>query len=197
MFLRNNTMRITRIFKNLKSVIAMPGGKTTRHDVILVFFTIISIILAALFIPFRLNLVIEMKDNRLLHSWDIKPQEKFVITYLHSVNKSPVEEYFLIENNHKLLLTKTAFRSFGVGIPCELEPGEEMYHYPDHIEIVKINRELPQILLAVGTVANHQITVHGKVFKLTDFARPQQTVRIYARRVSAYQLIRRGVSDRE
>jgi hypothetical protein len=113
------------------------------------------------------------------------------------VNKSPVQEYFLIRKDYKIILTKTAFRSFGVGIPCEPESGQKMIQYSDHIEIVKIDRELPQIVLAVGTIANHRITVHGRVYKLSNFARPQQTVRIYTRRVSAYEWIRRGVHDRE
>lgn len=171
----------------------MPGRCFARHGVIRYILLILitgTILTVALVTPFRMNLVVEDKDHRLLQRWDIRPGSEFLITYTHSVNKSPVDEYFQIRDDYSMVLAKTAFRSFGVGIPSELAAGEELRSFPDRMEIVNINRVIPQIVLAVGTIANHQITVGGHRMKMTDFARPQQTVRIYTRKISAYDLFK-------
>lgn len=184
------------LYQNIKSEFTVPGRCFLRHGVIWLIL-IIGAVWAALFIPFRMNLVVEAGNHRILQCWDIHPGSEFVITYTHSVNKTPVDEYFRIREDYTMVLTKTAFRSFGVGIPNELVAGEELRKFPDRMEIVNINRVIPQIVLAVGTVANHQIIVGGHRVKMTDFARPQQTVRIYIRKVSAYDLLRRDMCERE
>jgi len=185
-------MNMKALLENIKSALVMPGRCFPRHGVILM---IVAVLAAMVLVPFRMSLVVETENHRLLRCWDVRPGDEFVITYTHSVNKSPVEEYFRIREDYAVVLIKTAFRSFGVGIPSELAGGEELRVFPDRMEIVNINRVIPQIVLAVGTVADHQLTVGGRRMKMTDFAKPQQTVRIYTRKVSAYDLLRRDLHE--
>ena len=47
------------------------------------------------------------------------PNRRFVLSFIHSVQKTPVHEYFVISGDNKLVLDKTTYHSLGVGLPFQ------------------------------------------------------------------------------
>lgn len=124
----------------------------------------------------------------------------FIISYTHSVNKGRVKDYYTIKDDYTLLCDKSVFVSYGAGIP---EPQD----FPDAVfsvtsegyTITNINRNLKQLTMAVGIIANHAITIpksknavsnsqtefsDSKEFFLTDFFEPQTSIILQIKRVS-------------
>ena len=122
----------------------------------------------------------------------------FIISYTHSVNKGRVKDYYTIKPDYTLLCDKSVFLSYGAGIP---EPQD----FPDAVfsvtsegyTITNINRNLKQLTMAVGIIANHSITIlnsnvvnsqtefsDSKEFFLTDFFEPQTSINLQIKRVS-------------
>ena len=133
-------------------------------------------------------MIIEV-SGEILYVEDVKPRDIFTVSYTHSVNKSPVDDVFEIQPDDSIMLKKTIFRSFGAGIPFELEGSQVLRSYDDRMELDNINRRVEQYLLFVGIVADHTFTMHGRQLHLNQLTQPQNTVCFEVRRVSLYALI--------
>jgi len=176
----------------------MPGKPlVTRHGPLIVGCGIILVALGVLFAPVcRRFAVIEEKTGRLVYCCKIKPGDFFQITYTHSVNKTAVDEFFKIEADYGILLTKTAFRSFGAGIPYEIEPGQKLTVYPDRTEISGLNLRIPKLLLKVGVIADHKLIVNRRTLPLKQLTRPQRTIRLEVLRVPLISLLRGDLGEK-
>jgi len=170
---------------------AVLPGRHRSARFISVALIIIVLFAAALFVPFqRKLLVIEMNTGRILYHTNVKPGDTFSISYTHSINKSPVDDILEIQRDYSLLLKKTIFRAFGVGIPSELENDQKMTVYADRTEIDNINRQIKECLVFVGVVADHRFRVHDDLIHLNHLTKPQRTVKFEVGKVSVFTLMR-------
>ncbi|MDE5798568.1 MAG: DUF1850 domain-containing protein, partial [Treponemataceae bacterium] len=97
----------------------------------------------------------------------------FVISYTHSVNKGRVHDFYGIDGG-MLVLEKTAFVSYGAGIPEASETdGARFAVTDDGYVITNLNRRLERLVMAVGVIAEHTMTVGGKEVLLTTLFAPQ------------------------
>ncbi|MBQ7456950.1 MAG: DUF1850 domain-containing protein [Desulfovibrio sp.] len=105
----------------------------------------------------------------------------FGIRFLHSVAKSPVEEWFC-RNNTKLYLEKTRYQDFGAGLPFAPGKGQEMRFVDKSIILDHIHTPLPSIPIRVGRIAKHTLLLPTPTgierYPLTDFAKPGQALTI-------------------
>lgn len=134
----------------------------------------------------------EEKTGKILFYTDVSPGDVFSVKYEHSVNKSPVEDVFEIEQDDGIKLTKTVFHSFGAGVPCEAEPGQVFIQKEDRLEIANINKHIDKYLLKVGTIAGHTLCIQGREIRLDHLAAPQQTLRFEVRRIPVYYILKGG-----
>lgn len=86
-------------------------------------------------------------------------KREFSIEYLHSVNKTPVQEHFVTAPDNLIILTGTEFRSLGVGTPFLPEEGQlvndqGVYRLTGMVrcfkEIRYISLDFTQLALLVG-----------------------------------------------
>ncbi|MBP5520379.1 MAG: DUF1850 domain-containing protein [Treponema sp.] len=118
----------------------------------------------------------------------------FVISYTHSVNKGRVHDFYRHTKDDKIELYKTAFVSYGAGIPEPQEtPGAVFSVNDDDYEISGLNRIVPKLFMAVGTIANHTIIFDDDLSKnevaLTDFFEPQTTIIFEYKKISIIEYI--------
>jgi len=148
-------------------------------------------VLAVFFLPVvRRFAIIEKNTGKILFTCDVKPEDTFSVIYTHSVNKSPVEDVFVIQPDYGIMVKKSVYYSFGAGIPYELEAGQELHVYDDRIEIDNINRDLQEYLLFVGTVADHTFVMKNHRIHLNQLTQPQQTVSFQVCRVPLIHLMK-------
>lgn len=120
-----------------------------------------------------------------------KKFEDFNIRFIHSVNRTPVNEYYKIDNN-KFILYKTCFYSYGAGMSDGSDIPNSSIHYNDDglIEIESLNKEFEKVTYYVGTFANHTLLAGNKEFMLKDLIEPKCPAVFEIKKVSIYTMIR-------
>lgn len=155
-------------------------------------------------IPFVSVLSIYARKNHseryFIYSKDLK---YFTISYTHSVNKGRVFDYYFPKtNNSGFILDKTRFVSYGAGIPePEETPGAVFEKTNDGYEISNLKREVPKLTMAVGLIANHEISfafdnsesyITGSnmiKYKLVDLFAPQTSIILENKRISIFEYL--------
>lgn len=100
----------------------------------------------------------------------------FVISYTHSVNKGRVHDFYVTDGG-MLVLEKTAFVSYGAGIPEASETdGARFVVTDDGYVIENLNRRIGRLVMAVGVVAEHSMTVGDKEVLLSTLFAPQTSL---------------------
>lgn len=113
---------------------------------------------------------------------------RFTLEYRHSVNRTPVREEFVALPGRGLLLTGTAFQSYGVGTP--FEPGEGRLVLRDgYIVLTGLHRQLPRLDLRVVPLNHYRLRCAGQDYPLNSYFAPEALVRITAERRSLLSLL--------
>ncbi len=100
----------------------------------------------------------------------------FCISYTHSVNKGRVHDYYRTDGT-VLVLDRTSFVSYGAGIPEAYETEGAVFSVDGgSYEITNLNRRLPRLLMAVGVIAEHAISIDDGEVPLKTLFVPQTSV---------------------
>jgi|GEM_PF-743592 hypothetical protein len=83
--------------------------------------SLLSLLLGAWFLLPVDVMVIQMEEGqkRLVILVKTSPGDEMVLTYVHSVERTPVEGRFRVSKRHRLLLSETRMASVGTGLPTE------------------------------------------------------------------------------
>ncbi|WP_134117930.1 DUF1850 domain-containing protein [Orenia marismortui] len=117
---------------------------------------------------------------------------EFAIEYMHSVEKTPVWDYFKVENG-KILLTGTRYESYGAGLPY-LQEYDYIVENEEFI-INGIDKVLDNIPVRVSDFAKHKFLVEDKEYKLYEMTRPQNLLIIEVENVSELAMLTRRIKQ--
>lgn len=155
---------------------------------VIICISVIVVIIALLFIPLFPRLVLNsVKNNKVNFIFNINKKE-FLISYTHSVNKGRIRDYYIINTNNDIVLDKTRFVSYGAGM-SDPQNDENIIITDDYIEINNIKKQIKDLYLFVGIVADHRIELDGKEIKLNTLFDPQVNIKIQYKRVSLSTII--------
>lgn len=121
-----------------------------------------------LFAPSKTVLSISSRKNPKLRVYSSEARTYgFIISYTHSVNKGRIHDFYKCnETDNKFVLKCTHFVSYGAGIPEPEEiPGASFIARDNCYIITNINRELPELVMAVGVIADHTFAVARPEYK--------------------------------
>lgn len=103
------------------------------------------------------------KNDFLLDIYEFDNEKEFSIEFIHSVNKSPVIDYYTIDNNNNIIITKTTYFGFGAGVQTELNDNEQIeYGKNGEMTVTNINKVISPLIYIVGTVSHHTININNK-----------------------------------
>jgi hypothetical protein len=106
----------------------------------------------------------------------------FAIRYIHSIHRTPVEEWFHIDSENQIILDRVIYESLGVGNPTTIEEGQTLRLLDGKLIIEGMNRVLGRFVLATGQViADHRLIIEGEEIPLADLCPPGTSVLIEAR----------------
>ena len=155
---------------------------------------IIILILALSFFsfkPIKKYFIIEsVKEGKILFIHNYEPGMKFGISYIHSVNKSEIIEYFFLGNNDAIYLSSAIFSSFGAGVSSYPDEGLKPFLFEkDFIKYEDINRIIDDFVIFIGTEAEHTLLISSKEIKLNKIALPMANIRIRAGKLSLAKIL--------
>jgi hypothetical protein len=101
---------------------------------------------------------------------DAPPGTLFSIWFLHSYDRSDVEEHYRVLDTDRILMSHMTFKSTlnGQGF----EAGTYRARSDGSAELTGIDREFDQVVFRLGSpdLANHTLHIHGRSLRLLDFA---------------------------
>ena len=122
-------------------------------------------------IPLHVLEIDAVKEERPVLVRTVRAGDEFSLGYIHSVELSPVRDYFRIDESYRIILCETTFRSLNTGLPSTLAGGERLIREGDHFRISGMNRALPFIDLQVQEKTDNTLLVGGvESFKLHALA---------------------------
>lgn len=134
---------------------------------------LIAVMAAAFFCPkstSKGSLILEDPKSKARYAgFDMAVGDTFSIEFIHSVNKSPVTDYFEIRSDG-IYGIKTVYYGFGAGVPTELEEGQTLTYGEDGSMILSgMEIKMNSLIYRVGTVSDHILTLpDGKEVSLRD-----------------------------
>jgi hypothetical protein len=147
------------------------------------------LVLAAGFIPLHgLEVRASGGTGRVVLLKRVAPGDTFTISFIHSVEKSEVTDYFRIDDDHRIILYQSEFSSLNTGLPAVVSEGEVFSRTDRGFRLSSINRALPEIQLWVHEDYGGSLSVDGKVVSLPALA-GNGLLRISTPRVFAWELL--------
>lgn len=135
---------------------------------------------------FHERTAIVLKDQKTGETKMLFPDDNYLkLGYTHSVLLTPVDEFFEITDDKKLVLYKTVYESLGVGLPYEQLSDTDFAVVDGKFEL-NLERHFDDINMIISPIAKHTITVNGNVQNILDlFSSPEQTTE-HARSIKIY-----------
>ena len=99
--------------------------------------------------------IIDYSTNKTIFSRRVLPGDNFSTSYIHSVEKTPVKEIFVIDNQYRIILSETQVSSSGAGLPSQIFNEEQFLLKDGKFIISNINRILPFIPLKIGKIRHN------------------------------------------
>ncbi len=102
------------------------------------------------------------KSGKVYGKYLMKQGDTFSVGFVHSVNKSPLTDYYEIRDDG-IYVVKTVYYGFGAGVEAELGEGEELTYGDDGSMIVTgFDKRMDNLEYIVGTVSDHILTINDK-----------------------------------
>ena len=100
---------------------------------------------------------------------------EFSIEFIHSVNKSPVKEYYIVADG-RIYLTAVRYESFGAGIPSELEDGQTMRLEDGTMLITGYDRHIPRLCYFISRTEGHALDIGAVKIMLDTLDAPGEPI---------------------
>ena len=154
----------------------------TRSKVKFMAAAIVSLAVAAAFLLSHMGTYLVLSNGNTGEEYAryrMSQEEEFSITFIHSVNATPVTDVYTVDEEGDIWLRKTIYYDFGAGVPFDLNEGESLsYDENGAMGISGIDREIPKFLIFVGTVSDHTLSLNGEEISLRDLCGRNAKVRI-------------------
>lgn len=158
---------------------------------VLKFILMFIIVTIIFFMPvFNMFTITDNESGKIVYLNKVSNIDNFYISFIHSVNRMPVNEYYRIINN-QFTIYKTTFYSYGAGMPDFEDLGQKPILKDGMVYIDNLNINMDSFSIFVGRVANHSLNFSNKTYYLSQLVRQGKSVLFKIKKVSLYTLLRR------
>lgn len=160
-----------------------------KKYIFVVSFIVIAVIL--LNVPMYSKFTISNgKTGEIVYIDDIANAKEFVVSFKHSVNRTPVNEFIKVEGNY-FIVYKTTFYSYGAGMPEYDNSNKQTVTINNGlVQIENIDLKLESFTYMVGTYADHTLSYLDKSMKLSDLIEPQNPAFFSLNRITTFEIIK-------
>jgi hypothetical protein len=108
------------------------------------------------------------ETGEVYETFSVREGSEFAVEFIHSVNKSPVKDVFVIRGG-ELVADRTVYSAFGAGVQTEIEDGQRLeYDSEGNMVVSGFDTVFPQVKYIVGTVYDHVLYIEGASISLTE-----------------------------
>lgn len=157
--------------------------KPLKNAVAIAAVTVIMAALSLIIGGSRYITVRERDTGKMIACYPAKDGDRFSVSFLHSVNRTPVEDIYEIEDGH-IFVEECLYYGFGAGVQSELNPGEVLTKTKDGGMLISgIHQNRDNVGYIVGTVYDHVLHVNGEEISLRELCGRNAAVRIHYERL--------------
>ena len=115
-------------------------------------------------------IIYNYNNGHIITEFPIKQDDYFSISFIHSVNKSPVIDYFQFNDNNEIFVYKTIYYNYGAGVETEIENNESLSYGDDGSMIIdKIDKKIDQLIYYLSSIYDHKLKINdGEEISLWD-----------------------------
>lgn len=124
--------------------------------------------------------VIEIQADQ--HTFFVR-DDSFILSWIHSVENEPWYEVYERQKD-KLILTETYFKTFGAGVPSNLEIIDEK----DGFVYMKVDRQIDELNVIVSENVQTTITIGEKDIELYKIVEPYSEVNFFVKKLYLWNL---------
>ncbi len=129
-----------------------------------------AVLIAAGFIPLHALEIRDARQGKTVFMQRVSPEESFSLEFIHSVEKSPVTDFFRVDGDYRIVLYKTAFRSLNTGLPATLSAGERLARTAQGYRLSIPDRVIPDIQLWVDRQYAGALIIGSRRISLADLS---------------------------
>jgi hypothetical protein len=129
-----------------------------------------GILIGAGLIPLHVLEIRNAKTGSIVFIHKVAAGEAFSIAFVHSVEKSPVVDYFRIDDAFRMVLYETAFRSLNTGLPASISEGQKFSRKGEEFRLSITQGVLPDIQLWVDEKYEGVLEIGGRKLSLAAMA---------------------------
>ena len=103
----------------------------------------------------------------------VNPGDRITYSYVHSIQKRPVDEILEVAPNGHLVVRETDYDMLGVGLPSDVLDGDFVFDQEnERFRIVNMSRDIPVMRVRVASTQPNRLKVGGEEFRLDSLAKP-------------------------
>lgn len=139
-------------------------------------------------------MITQSPDGRIVYQARVEEGSRFSLAYIHSIHRTPVEEFFVVNEKRQIVLDAMTFESYGVGMPTSLVGDESFTMADGKLRIEHIDRTLDSFELRIGQViANHMLLLGEQEVHLSELSQPGSAVRFEISHLHIWDYVKGGL----
>jgi hypothetical protein len=134
----------------------------------------IILILIICFIPDGFSAIVMEKGGNILISQPVMPGDEISVKFIHSVEKVPVIETYIVNDNTDLILSTAVYGSMGAGLPSDTSYNIT-YDENNEFLITNISQPFNKVNFITGSIPKHIIVISGieyPIYEMIDEGKP-------------------------
>ncbi|MDM8534516.1 DUF1850 domain-containing protein [Clostridiaceae bacterium HSG29] len=140
---------------------------------------ILLILLITMLFTVNINVLVlyHYQAEKPIMIYKIETNDEFTVKWIHSVELTPWEEIFRIDNNYNIILDRTRFQQFGAGVPDSAGTKTEIKD--GYITFSGIDRKIDMIPYGISNFAKHTFIFKNKEYKLYEIVSDGDRINFY------------------
>ena len=127
------------------------------------------------FFPFYMLSIKDISNGKIVLEAPATPGDNLWITFINSVEKLPVADHFVVNDNYKILFTETIFQAPYAGY--DRSEKAEMIA-PGTLKISGYDRQMEAYTFYAGDISRHMLFFNGNWLPLYEVARGGDLIQI-------------------
>jgi hypothetical protein len=122
------------------------------------------------------------QEEETLFIFKVEEGDEFIVKWIHSVELTPWEEIFRIDNENNIILDRTRFQQFGAGVPDFA--GKTVEIKDGYITYGEINQKIPLLPYGISNFAKHTLVFKNIEYPLYKLVPDGDRINIYTEKIS-------------
>jgi hypothetical protein len=161
---------------------------------ILITVILVAILITPIFIKVDILTLEHYQSGSTLLFFTIEPEDEFIMRWTHSVELTPWEEIFRIDDEYNMILDRTRFQNFGAGVPDAI--GTETYIEDGYLTYGGIDQLVSLLPYGISDFAQHTFIFKDREYKLYEMIPDGDRINIFTEKINGYGLISRYICRR-